>query len=144
MRKIFLVLILISCFASLAYAGIESIGGYAWTPITKTYSTEGTASGMVVWRPASGNKIVLMGAMIWSKNGVPSNTTIELETGWVASGPTGGNGTDIIPPMNITSGPVVIGTGCPIWKGDADATLTITTNNSFTPAITLWGYETSN
>ena len=129
---------------SKAYAGIESIGGYAWTPVTKTYSTEGIASGTVVWRPASGNKIVLMGAIFSNKTGVTANTTLELETGWVATGPTGGNGTDVIPPMNIASGPIVIGTGVPIWKGETDATLTITTNEELTPAITLWGYETTN
>lgn len=144
MKKIILVLILI-CWTSLAYAGIDSIGGYAWTPVTKTYSTEGTTSGVVVWRPASGHKIVLMGAMISYSGVLSPNPSVEIETAYDS---TFKFGTDVIPPVDVTSGPVVIGTGSPIWKGGADATLTISIGGiqggSMIPAITLWGYETTN
>ena len=139
MKILLTLLLVLSC--SLCYGAINDMGGYAWTPITKTYSTSGTASGAIVWTPSSGKKIVLLGVFMSGKSGM-ANNEFQFETGFNHTSTVLADGTDIIPPFT-SSGPTVIGTGVPIWKGSADAEISFTSSKTCIPAITLWGYETN-
>ena len=130
--KTFIILLVILFSCSSVFAAIDSLGGFAWVPVTKTYTTTGTSSGAIVWTPASGNKIVLLGAVI---SGSAKNTS-ELETNFTAAF----GGTDILPPI-ISTGPIVIASGVPIWQGTADQKIHFTTVSPGS-AVTLWGYET--
>jgi len=104
--------------------------GFDITPQTKTRTNlSGVNTDTVLWTPASGKKIVLMGVSYWadaiSRFYVKSGSTMVI--------PTSGN--------DIASGIVVISGAYPIWKGAADATLTYTTPISNEHTILLWGYE---
>ena len=136
-----LLLVLLLAIAMPCFPGIDSLGGYAWTPVTKTYSTSGTVSGAIVWTPESGRKIVLLGAMLGSNGDAGNSTTIEVETGFDSAFKK--DGTDVIPPVNIASGQVVISGGVPIWQGNTDEKLSITANTPVSPSVVLWGYETN-
>lgn len=138
MRTFILTLVfLFSC--SLCFGAIVDVGGY-YSPVTKTYSVPGTASGTIVWTPALGKKIVLMGLIAGTKTqDVKSNTSIEFGTDYnvVTS-----SGTPIIPPICVASGITVISSASPIWESAADGTIYMTVRDgSITPSITLWGYE---
>lgn len=134
---ILLLVLLFSC--SLAYAGYVEIGGF-YPPVTKTYSGTDQASGTIVWAPASGKKIVLMGMLGSFAGPVRNTTTGSLGTGIDA---TTGFGTfvEVIPFVNIASGPIVITSGVPIWQGATNGTLSATTSGRVTAGVVLWGYE---
>ena len=135
---ILLLVLLFSC--SLVYADYATLSGVSWTPVTKTYSTAGTASGAIVWTPASGAKINLLGVYLYGQK-AGNLTTMSLKTGTVYL--TGG--TDIIPATLIASGPTVINSSVPIWRGSTDANLSITTSTApvLVPSVVLWGYESN-
>jgi len=132
--KTFIVLLVLLLSCSLAYAEYSTLAGVSWTPITKTYSTVGIASGAVVWTPVSGGKINLLGVFM---AGIPRNARVSLRTGNVAFD----GGTDIIPATEVVSGPIVISSSVPIWRGAVDGNISITSNNSISPSVVLWGYE---
>lgn len=120
---------------SLCFAAIVNDGGVAYTPVTKTHTGGSTLqiieTDRVVWTPASGQKIVLLGV----KYSSDLATTLLIENGSTA----------IVPVTECTaSGQIVVGNGTPIWKGGADETLTYTTNAVSRHSILMWGYETSN
>ena len=102
-----------------------TIGG---TPITKTANYSAAQTDAIVWTPATGKKIILMGVLL----STDTEMTIEVES----------SNTDIIPPCYFaaTGGAVVSG-GSPLWKGAANATLTITSSEAGNHSIMLWGYE---
>lgn len=138
--KILLVVLLLA-IAMPCFAGINEMGGFAWTPVTKTYSTNGNVSGVTVWQPASGSRIILMGAILGTQDGAPPNTSIEIETGFDSTWQK--DGTDVIPPINISSGEIVVSSGVPIWRGDVNGKLSVTTSKGCHPSVMLWGYETN-
>ncbi len=119
-------------FASVVSAAPVTQGGFEYTPVTKTdeeITISGTETDTVVWVPAAGNKIILMGVAYWSD----VQGTFFVESG----------STKVIPTSGIcsTSGITVIGNGTPIWKGSADATLTYTTTINGIHSILMWGFE---
>lgn len=128
---IVLLILLFSC--SLVFADFATLAGVSWTPVTKTYSTSGSVSGATVWTPATGKRIVLLGACISSENQLAK---IGLETNYT-SGP---GGTDIIPDFTST-GPVVISSSIPIWEGGVNESIYLTRSKACVPSIVLWGYE---
>ena len=134
--KIFILTLVLLFSCSLAFAGFVEVGGF-YTPVTKSFSGADQASGTIVWQPASGKRIVLMGIAETCLG--DASSTARLGTGIDSSG----NGTfiDVIPMVNIASGPIIITSGVPIWEGAVDGTLAVTTNQSFTATLTLWGYE---
>ena len=131
MKKLFLTLILIICFVSTAFGAIDSHGGFAFITKTKTDSDiVGTETDTIVWTPASGMRITLLGVKFSSDTA----TTLLVETGSTA----------VIPTSECTaSGQVVIGNGVPIWQGAANETLTYTTDIAGRHSILLWGYESN-
>ena len=160
MIKRFLLTILISLFmVSACYATIIEIGGgkvdssgYSYTPVSHAYEVVpthdgvNTITGQVVWTPASGKSIVLMGVMFSAED----KTAFTVEADVVEDSVTSGvfEATTVIPDSYCTaSGIVVIGNGTPIWKGSADSALYFgaveggyeVETNAF--SILLWGYE---
>ena len=105
--------------------------GFNITPIT--YNDTGvyvTETDTVVWTPASGNSIVLMGVSYFSD----TKGTFLVESGSTVVIPTTG--------IDTQSGTVVIVSAYPIWKGSADETLTYTTDTtSSVHSILMWGFE---
>ena len=153
MFKKLLLLVMFLSITSFCFAGIieigggqASLGGYAFTPITKTYSVKGTdtVSGQVVWTPASGKKIVLLGASFSSA----SAAEFVLES----NGATYSAATvsSVIPTSNCTtSGLINIGNGNPIWKGETNKSLYLGTRSGVAKGVSnphsilLYGYETN-
>ena len=131
MKKILFILLGLILVTGTVFAGIDSLGGVAWTVETKNLSTTTDADSWadeVVWTPDSGNAIVLLGVSYSSALA----SSFEIETGT----------TDVIPlTQNTASGVVVIGNGLPIWEGSDDATLTITSSGAAQRSVLLWGYE---
>lgn len=103
--------------------------GFPFDPITKTdTAVTGAETDEVVWTPASGKKIVLMGVKFNSDTA----TSLLVESSTTA----------VIPTTECTaSGQIVINSSVPIWKGTDDATLTYTTGTSGRHSILLYGYE---
>ncbi len=134
MKKLFLVLLML-LIATPLFAAADIFSGYSMTPVTKTDSnasdtlTNTSETDTVVWTPASGQKIVLMGVRFTSDTA----TTLLVETGSTA----------VIPVSECgASGLVVVGTGFPIWQGTDDATLTYTVGTAGRHSILMYGYET--
>jgi len=91
-------------------------------------NTQTTETDTVVWTPASAKKIVLTGVAFTSEVA----TTLIIETGTTAVGAT----------AEVTaSGLFAIGSGTPIWIGDADDTLTYTVGSAGRHSILMYGYE---
>jgi len=140
MKKLILSALFIMGLISFAYAyGIDSqtnidTTGFPFTPVTKTdtnaddvrpYSAE---TDTVVWTPAAGKKIVLMGIVLTSETA----TAARIETGSTLVGPA----------FEVTaSGLVVVQSSYPIWIGTDDATLTYTIESKGRHSILLNGYE---
>ena len=99
-----------------------------YTPINKpsTYTTAQTDT--LVWMPAAGKRIVLLGVLLTTDTAM----NIRIKTGAV----------DVIPPCFFAAngGAVISGQGV-IWKGEVDATLTITSSAAGNHSVLLWGYE---
>lgn len=97
--------------------------------MTKTGNFSVQQTDTAVWTPAAGKKIVLMGAYFTSD----AILTLELEDSNV----------DVIPPTytavkggaSITAGPA------PIWIGDDDDTLDISSDQAGDFSVLVWGYE---
>lgn len=132
MKKILLVLFFLGIY-SISNAAVVTDGGFEYTPTTKYVSVNrDTASGVIVWTPASGKRIVLTGAIFASDTA----TTLSLIT---RSGVTD---TTILPVMdNTASGQIVLGNGTPIWQGAADVSLRYVVPTLSRHSITLYGYE---
>jgi hypothetical protein len=103
--------------------------GYAYTPVTQQYTKcSGTSTSAVVWDPAPGAKIVLMGGIFNSDTA----TRFALHT----------TSAQTSPYINASaSGIVAIGSGSPIWKGAVDEDLKLTTITAGSHVLYLWGYE---
>ena len=134
MKKLLVILLMLLIATPLLAAPVQ-LGGYSMTPVTKTdtnaddANTNTTETDTVVWTPASGQKIVLMGVVFTSAVA----TTLRVETG----------STLINPPFECTaSGLVVVNSGFPIWQGEDDATLTYTVEKAGRHSILMYGYET--
>lgn len=121
--------------ATPVWAGNVVQGGFSYTPVTNTFTTDTTGKDRaltdeVIWTPASGNRIILMGVSYSAGGGA----SFLVEQGSTA----------VIPKSHLsTSGTVVIGNGTPIWKGGADEALSLTTTNILTHSITMWGFEST-
>ena len=142
--KTFILTLVLLFLCSPVFAGYVEVGGY-YTPITKIASgvvvqqNIGNVSGLVVWTPASGRKIVLMGIFTCPNTHQSGSDIITFETDWSSRFLTG---TPITPPYLLVSGPIVIGNGVPIWEGAVDGTISVKVeNNRWIPSILLWGYE---
>jgi len=137
-RNLFLILFVAVCFPLLIGASTRVYQeGYTFTTLTKTDTnaddayTATTETDTVVWTPASGKKIYLMGMKFNSDTA----TTLLVESGSTA----------VVPFTECTaSGQVVIQSSVPIWVGDADATLTYTTGTKGRHSIMMWGFESMN
>ena len=134
MKKIVFLLIFLIIFVPLLYGAQVDISGWSLMTKTKTDTNANDASTMsaetdtVVWTPASGNKIILMGIKFNSETA----TTLLIESGSTA----------VIPLTECTaSGQIVIQSSVPIWQGADDATLTYTVETKGRHSILLWGYE---
>ena len=147
--KIVLVVVLVLCFAQTAFAGNVSQAGFTYTPVTKTYSTtaKGTISGRLVWEPANGKHIVLMGVMASTAN----TALFDLETDIALDG--SGNvrsATKVVPTTHLaSSGIMVIGNGTPIWQGTDSGDKLYYGSQQVTGcyrghSVLLWGYEAGN
>jgi len=131
---ILLLVLLFSC--SVAFAGYVEVGGF-YTPTTKTYSGTAQASGTIVWAPATGKKIVLMGLIGSFSNAFA--TEAQLGTGIKSDG--SGTFVDVISMLCLASGPIVVTSGVPIWQGATNGTLAVNTNRAVKGTFTIWGYE---
>lgn len=129
MRKILLSIMFLIMFAPLLYGTQVDVSGWSFTPETKTDTgINVTETDTVVWTPASGNRIVLMGVKFNSDTA--TNLLIESSS------------TAVVPATECTaSGQVVIQGSTPLWQGTADATLTYTVGTKGTHSIMMWGYE---
>lgn len=130
MKLKILILGLILLTANPLFAAINDIGGFAFKGVTKTDSntTNKVETDTVVWTPASGSSIVLMGIKFNSDTA----TALLVEQGTTA----------VIPTTECTaSGQIVISSFTPIWEGTANQTLTYTVVKSSRHSILLWGYE---
>ena len=138
--KTFIVLLVLLFSCSLVYADYATLAGVSWTPVTKAFSGTDKASGTIVWAPKRGSRIALLGMMGTFSGPVTNTTTGVLVKGINAT--TGlGKSVDVIPFVNIASGPIIITSSVPIWQGEVDETLAATTSGRVTAAIVLWGYE---
>ncbi len=133
--KILLIALLVLGLCFPVFAATVNQGGFAFTPVGHTdtnsndANTETTETDTVVWAPASGRKIVLMGLAFTSAVA----TTLQIETGTTVIGPL----------AEVTaSGLFVVTSSTPIWQGDEDATLTYTVGSPGRHSIMFWGYET--
>ncbi len=130
-----LVVLFVLLMVTPLFAAPQTFGGYSMDIETKTdtnaddINTQTAETDTVVWTPASGQKIVLMGVAFTSDTA----TTLRIETG-----------TTLVGPMAecTASGLVTIGSGFPIWQGTDDATLTYTTGTAGRHSILMYGYET--
>lgn len=129
MKKFILSSVLVLCLITLAYAGNVTHTGFDLSIKTKTDTgTNGTETDTVVWTPASGARIVLMGYQFNSDTA----TILLVESGTTA----------VIPKTHCTaSGIRVMNSSTPIWEGAADATLTYTVDTAGDHSILMWGYE---
>jgi len=114
-------------------AGTNTIGavkddGVKYTPVTRTGNYAAAQTDTVVWTPVAGKSIVLTGVLLSTDTAM----NIEIESG----------ATDVIPPCYFAAngGAVIKGHG-PIWRGAADATLTITSSAAGNHSVLLFGYE---
>ena len=125
-------------FALLLLAMVGTPRVYAEKPTiwgntkTKTATASGAAADTVLWTPASGFRIILMGCVISSE----AAALVELESSDV----------DVVPPIQGGSqGASTIGFGTfPLWVGAADATLTFTISevqSGKRTSIVCSGYE---
>lgn len=99
---------------------------------TKNGNWSAAQTDTVVWTPLSGTQIVLTG-IILSTDGA---NNVELEIG--------GTTTDILPPMyfGTKGGLVFLGSaGQPIWVGEADQTIALTSTSATGHSVVLVGYE---
>jgi len=135
------------CFIPQAFAGNVRQAGYAYTPVHKTWNSTsaGTVSGLAVWTPPSGERIVLLGVAFSSETAM--EFTIETDIVWGNLGQTQMDTATIIVPVIscAESGIVTVGNGTPIWKGTADQILYLGTFGDFGEfhdrSLLLWGYE---
>lgn len=97
--------------------------------VLKTDNQAAAQTDKVVWTPASGYRIVLLGVVI-STNAA---NNVELESSDV----------DVIPPIYLAAngGAVVAVGGRPIWIGAVDATLAYTSSAATNVSVALIGYE---
>ena len=135
MCKKFILFLILMMFVPFVYATQVDSSGFSFIPVTKTSTvTTGNSTDTVVWTPASGSAIVLMGMKFSSATA----GTILVESGTTA----------VIPTAEYTaSGLMVVSSYTPIWQGAEDETLTYTTvksgvaGSSGRHSILLWGYE---
>lgn len=99
------------------------------TSKTKTGNYATAQTDTAIWTPVSGKRIVLVGVVFSTDTAM----NMKVETGT----------TSIIPPMYMAAngGAVISGGDAPIWIGDKDATLTITSSASGNHSVLLYGYE---
>ena len=101
---------------------------FSYIPVNKNANYSVAQTDTVVWTPATNKSIVLLGCFLSSDAAM--NIFIESVT------------TVIIPKTYVgVTGGAVISSGNPIWKGAANATLTITSSAAGNHSILLWGYE---
>ena len=93
---------------------------------TGNYSTAQTDT--VIWTPATGKTIVLMGAVFSTDTAMSVSLSSDANY--------------IIPPLyfSLNGGANISGIS-PIWKGAIDSTLTITSSDNGNHSVMLWGYE---
>ena len=137
MKRLLLSVLFLVGFVSLVYAkGIDTEAridttGFPFDSVLRTDSNEladTPETDTIVWTPASGKKIVLMGMKFNSDTA----TTLLVESG----------SSVVIPITECTaSGQVVYQTSTPIWTGADDATLTYTVGTAGRHSILLQGYE---
>lgn len=106
---------------------VQDAGAY-YTPITKTNTFFAVQNDTVVWTPAAGKRIHLLGAEFSTS----ADMDIQLES----------NNVDVIPPLYFIAngGANITGPG-EIWRGGWDDTLAVTSSASGNWSIKLWGYE---
>lgn len=100
-----------------------------YTTVTKNANTTDANTDAVIWTPASGKRIILMGAAF----SADATDTLFMEV----------STTTIIPVQYLGANvpDVLSGGGRPIWEGATDQALTYTTTTSANTSIFLWGYE---
>ncbi len=137
MIKRLVIVLAILLIATSLFAAPVQIGGFSMTPVTKTLTGITDTTDTDAWVPASGQKIVLMGAVYSS--GTASGFKVEA----------GGSSTSLPDIYNTASGCLVLGSGFPIWQGTDDEKLTYTVDLLPSDAtyrssysLYLWGYET--
>jgi hypothetical protein len=114
-------------------AGTNNIGdvdlaGHGWTPVRKTGNYNAAQTDTVIWAPAAGKAIVLLGVLLSTDTAM----SMQLESSNV----------DVIPPCYFAAnGGAVISGGGPVWEGAADATLDLTSSAAGNHSVLLWGYE---
>lgn len=114
--------------AGSAVLGAVKLDSYDWTPVHKAANYAAAQTDAVVWTPATGKQIVLLGVLLTTDTAM----TIQIESSDV----------DVIPPCYFAAnGGAVISGGGPIWEGAANATLTITSSAAGNHSVLLWGYE---
>ena len=100
-----------------------------YTTVTKNYNTTDAQTDAAAWTPASGKRIVLMGAVF----SADATETIFFEVGSTTVIPVQYLGANV--PHSIPGG------GRPIWEGAVDEALTYTTTTSANTSVYLIGYE---
>lgn len=101
------------------------------SPKTKAGDYAAAQSDTEVWAPSTGDRIVLTGVHI--SNGDTANV-IQIES----------DDEDVIPPQRLAANATVTisGTGtCPVWMGDEDATLDVTSSAADSFSVLLIGFE---
>lgn len=124
--------------AALLLAVLFAAPGRAWADyswptsvniLTKVDNSSSAQTDTVIWTPASGKRIVLLGFEVTS---VAAQTT-KFEVSDVVKIPLQYSGASI---------PVVVSGGArPVWVGTADQALTYTTTANTATSVMLWGYE---
>ena len=105
--------------------------GAKMNPVTRTgdYSLQQTDT--VLWTPATGNRIWLAGCVL-SKDATAA--TVQIESANI----------DVIPPLYMqanTTESILAGAAPFLWRGDANATLTVTTSAGGSVSVLCWGME---
>ncbi len=106
----------------------EILKGWA-KPITKAVNYSAAQTDKAVWEPTSGKRIVLTGVLF----STDTQMNIKLEQGE----------TLVVPPVYLAAngGAVVSGGDWPIWVGEADQALSLTSSASGNHSCMLYGYE---
>lgn len=125
---------------------ITLLGTSVATQIAKDFSATSTATGHAVWIPASGKKIAITHFSLSTAGNVAGKVTMWFGA---AADTTYTSGTDQVAfkgsfaPSSIASTypGVVVQPASPILAGNADYSLRVTTDNSMTWDLVLYGYE---
>ena len=97
-------------------------------PINKVGNFNGAQTDTVIWTPSNNKRIILCGVVI----SVDTAMNCQLEASDV----------DVIPPLYLDAkGGAVISGYHPIWVGQLNEALALTTSGAGNVSIVLWGWE---